>query len=90
MIAAVLGLLYDSLSLKKMLVAILRSLTKIAGSGAGVGSVSPRYGSADPDPQQNVTDPQHCIKLCAHTPEPLAGEVGTSAHLTHVISHSCA
>jgi hypothetical protein len=23
------------------------------------GSVSQRYGSADPDPYQNVTDPQH-------------------------------
>jgi hypothetical protein len=34
---------------------------KIAGSGAG--SVSQRYGSADPDPDpyQNVTDPQHCL-----------------------------
>jgi hypothetical protein len=31
------------------------SLTKITGSG----SVSQRYGSADPDPYQNVTDPQH-------------------------------
>ncbi len=32
-------------------------MTKIAGSGVGSGSVSQRYGSADPD--QNVTDPQH-------------------------------
>ncbi len=33
-------------------------LTKIAGSGArsGSGSVSQRYGSADPNPYQNVTD----------------------------------
>jgi hypothetical protein len=30
-----------------------RSLTKIAGS------ISQRYGSADPDPYQKVTDPQH-------------------------------
>jgi hypothetical protein len=29
----------------------------------GVGSeVSQRYGSGDPDPHQNVTDPQHCKK----------------------------
>jgi hypothetical protein len=36
------------------------SLTKITGSGAGslFGSVSQRYGSADPDPYENVTDPQ--------------------------------
>jgi hypothetical protein len=47
---------------------------KIPGSGAGVraesgvgsrpesGSVSHRYGSADPDPYQNVMDPQHCFR----------------------------
>jgi hypothetical protein len=40
---------------------------KIAGSGAGSragtgsesGFFSQRYGSADPDPYHNVTDPQH-------------------------------
>jgi hypothetical protein len=32
-------------------------MTKIAGSGYG--SVSQRYGSEDPDPFQNVMDPQH-------------------------------
>jgi hypothetical protein len=37
------------------------SLTKISGSGDGSGFVSQMYGSADPDPYQNVTDPQHCI-----------------------------
>jgi hypothetical protein len=31
---------------------------KIAGSGSGL--ISQRYGSADPDPYQNVTDPQDC------------------------------
>ncbi len=36
-----------------------RSLTKIVGSGSGC--VSQRYGSADPDPYQNVTDPQHWV-----------------------------
>ncbi len=45
-----------------------RSLTKIAGSGSGSGfgseskSVSQRYGSVDPDPYQNVTEPQHWRK----------------------------
>jgi hypothetical protein len=29
----------------------------------GSGSVSQRYGSADPDTYQNVTDPQHCREL---------------------------
>jgi hypothetical protein len=34
---------------------------KRAGSRAGSasGSVSQRYGSEDPDPNQNVTDPEH-------------------------------
>jgi hypothetical protein len=30
-------------------------MTKIAGSG----SINQRHGSADPDPPQNVMDPQH-------------------------------
>ncbi len=30
---------------------------KIAGSG----SISQRHESADPDPHQNVMDPQHCL-----------------------------
>ncbi len=37
-----------------------RSMTKIAGAGAG--SISPRHGSTDPDPSQNVTDQLHCLK----------------------------
>jgi hypothetical protein len=27
----------------------------------GSGSISQRYGSGDPDPHKNVTDPQHCL-----------------------------
>ncbi len=44
---------------------ILKSLKKGVGSGAGVrsGSVSQRYGSADPD--QNVTDPQTLAMPCS-------------------------
>jgi hypothetical protein len=38
-----------------------RSLTKIAGSGSASGSISERYGSADPDPYQNFMDPQHWL-----------------------------
>jgi hypothetical protein len=34
-------------------------MTKIAGSGSE--SISQRHGSADPDPPQNVMDPQHCF-----------------------------
>ncbi len=29
------------------------------GGGSGSGSISKRYKSGDPDPHQNVTDPQH-------------------------------
>jgi hypothetical protein len=36
-------------------------MTKIAGSGSESGSISQRHGSADPDPDphQNVMDPEH-------------------------------
>jgi hypothetical protein len=36
-------------------------MTKITGSGSESGSISQRHGSAgpDPDPYQNVMDPQH-------------------------------
>jgi hypothetical protein len=34
-------------------------MTEIVGSG----SISQRHGFADPDPPQNVIDPQHCKKL---------------------------
>ncbi len=44
---------------KKFVWASLKSLKKGVGSGAW--SISKRYGSADPDPHQNVTDPQHCL-----------------------------
>jgi hypothetical protein len=34
-------------------------MTKMTGSGSG--SFSQKHGSADPDPYQNVMDPQHSI-----------------------------
>jgi hypothetical protein len=37
-------------------------MKKGVGFGVGSGSISQRYGSGDPDPHQNVTDPQHCLK----------------------------
>ncbi len=47
---------------KQFLLTTWRSLTKIAGSGSAsgssYGSISQRYGSADPDPCQNFMDPQ--------------------------------
>jgi hypothetical protein len=36
-----------------------RSMTKLAGARPESGSISQRHGSADPDPHQNVMDPQH-------------------------------
>ncbi len=71
-IPTVLWLLLDYLSLKtdvnvpsksnkqnnflknSFLFASWRSMPKIAGS------ISQRHGSADPDPQQNIMDPEHC------------------------------
>jgi hypothetical protein len=38
-------------------------MTKIAGSGSESGSISQRHGSADPDPYQNVMDPQRWFYL---------------------------
>ncbi len=32
-------------------------------AGFGFGSISKRHGSADSDPYQKVTDPQHCVQL---------------------------
>ncbi len=40
------------------LLASKRSMTKIAGSG----SISQKHGSADPDPHQNIMDPEHCLE----------------------------
>jgi hypothetical protein len=37
-------------------------MTKIAGSGSESGSISQRHGSADPDPHQNVMDPEQCFQ----------------------------
>jgi hypothetical protein len=45
--------------LKIFLVDILSSTDEKTGSGAGSGSVSQWYGSADPDPYQNITDTQN-------------------------------
>ncbi len=41
-----------------------KCMTKIAGSGSG--SSSQRHGSADPDPHQNVMDPQHGYVLTVY------------------------
>ncbi len=40
-------------------------MMKIEGSGSasGSGSISQRHGSADPDPHQNVMDPEHWLEM---------------------------
>ena len=43
------------------LIASLRSMTKKAGSGSG--SICQRHGSLDPDPLQNVMDPEHWLQF---------------------------
>ena len=35
---------------------------KIEGPGSESGSISQMHGSADPDPHENVLDPQHWLK----------------------------
>jgi hypothetical protein len=51
---------------KNLFWASLKSLKKGVGSGvesgSGAGSISHRYRSEDPDPHQNVTDPQHWLR----------------------------
>jgi hypothetical protein len=47
-----------NLGKKKFLLASWRSVTKIAGSWADSGFINQMHGSADPDPHQNVMDPQ--------------------------------
>jgi hypothetical protein len=49
-------------------------MTKIAGSGSESGSISQRHGSADPDPHQNVMDPQH---YSVRVPVPVPHSGGT-------------
>ncbi len=50
--------------LKMLLLESRRSMMKIAGSASGSGSIIQRHGSADkdPDPHQNVMDPEYCWK----------------------------
>jgi hypothetical protein len=66
-IPPVIGLLYDFLSVKNDVNVALKSnkqknlrvevTDENEGFGVGSGSVSQRYGSADPDPYQNARDP---------------------------------
>jgi hypothetical protein len=40
-----------------------------SGSGCGSGSISQSHGSVDPDPHQDVMDPQHRNKLYLGEPD---------------------
>jgi hypothetical protein len=53
---------YKKKNMKIFFFASLKSLKKGVGSGVRSGSISQRYGPADPDSHQNVTDPQHCFQ----------------------------
>jgi hypothetical protein len=44
---------------------------KIEGSASGSGSISQRHESPDPDPPQNVVDPQHCVAYVPVCPVPV-------------------
>jgi hypothetical protein len=55
-------LLWANCEKKIIFFAPFKSMKKIVGSGVGSGSNSQRDGSGDPDPHQNVTDPQHSVK----------------------------
>jgi hypothetical protein len=46
----------------KFFFATLKSMKKGVASGVGSGSISQRYGSWDPDPYQNFTDPNTANK----------------------------
>jgi hypothetical protein len=52
---------YPFLKGKNIFFASLKPIKKGVGSGvgSGFGSIYQRYGSADPNPHQNVTGPQH-------------------------------
>jgi hypothetical protein len=77
--------------MKKKVKKIFICIFKIAEerSGSGVGSRCQRYGSGDPDPHQNVTDPQLCFVLkwcpCCTIGSRLTGFQGeaTRLHGTH-------
>ncbi len=47
---------------KKNFFASLKSQKKGIGVDPESGSICQRYGSADTDPNQNVTDPQNCFR----------------------------
>jgi hypothetical protein len=56
-------------------------MTNKAGSESG--SVSQRYRSPDPDPYQNVTDPQHCPEVrteSAPEADPVAMKMAKYVH----------
>ncbi len=95
LIHTVLWLLYDFLSLKNYVnvasksnkqkklrtkndfeLSSWRSLTKIPGS------VSQRCGSADPDPYQNVTDPQDCMKAYLSVPSASTAEAAVLSSIS--------
>ncbi len=66
---------------KSFLLASWKSMAKIAGSGSasGSGSISQRHGSADPDPHQNVMDPEHCFNVWSGSGSALWQKAGSGS-----------
>jgi hypothetical protein len=62
-------------------------MMKIEGFASESGSISQRNGSADPDPHQNVMDPQHCPVLMDPDPEGPETYRSGSATLVAVRAH---
>ncbi len=82
-----LWLIYDFLSLKNYVSVPDPDPYVFGPLGSASGSVSQRYGCEDPDlqpdPYQNVTDPQHCLKF-----EPLHRDTNFWNDISHITKNT--
>jgi hypothetical protein len=69
---------------QKKFVGVLKDNDKKTGSG----SISQRHVSADPDPYQNVTDPQHCLKVARPTAAAMSPAPSTPVMVIHDVISS--
>ncbi len=63
--------------------ASIKTLKEGVRSGVGSGYISQRYGSADPDPHQHITDPQHCFESYHFLTDPTFYKSEGSRSLTY-------